>query len=159
MSLSGVFLIIFLTQHLFINLTSLIPDGGKVFNIISHFMGNNPIVQFVLQPVLILGVVVHFSMGIYLEIQNQRSRQISYVGGDNQKYSMIFSCSINKNNKQKSITIFEVTFNVQEYIEACTSNTEILENTYFVDLKNVTRRSRQYHGPALGYLTIERLDR
>lgn len=79
MSLSGVFLIIFLTQHLIINLTSLIPDGGKVFNMISHFMGNNPIVQFILQPVLILGVVVHFSMGIYLEIQNQRSRQISYV--------------------------------------------------------------------------------
>jgi len=79
MSLSGIFLIIFLTQHLIINLTSLIPDGGTVFNITSHFMGNNPLVQFVLQPVLILGVVVHFSMGIYIEIQNQRSRQISYV--------------------------------------------------------------------------------
>lgn len=79
MSLSGIFLIVFLTQHLIINLTSLIPDEGAVFNIISHFMGNNPVVQFILQPILILGVVVHFSMGIYLEIQNQRSRQISYV--------------------------------------------------------------------------------
>ena len=79
MSLSGIFLIVFLTQHLIINLTSLIPDDGGVFNMISHFMGHNPVVQFILQPILILGVVVHFSMGIYLEIQNQRSRQISYV--------------------------------------------------------------------------------
>ncbi len=79
MSLSGIFLIVFLTQHLIINLTSLIPDNGKVFNMISHFMGTNPIVQFLLQPILIFGVVVHFGMGIYLEIQNQRSRQISYV--------------------------------------------------------------------------------
>jgi len=79
MALSGAFLIVFLTQHLIINLTSLIPDDGKVFNFISHFMGNNPIVQFVLQPVLILGVVIHFVMGMYLEILNQRSRQISYV--------------------------------------------------------------------------------
>ena len=79
MALSGAFLIVFLTQHLIINLTSLIPDNGKVFNFISHFMGNNPVVQFVLQPVLILGVVIHFVMGMYLEILNQRSRQISYV--------------------------------------------------------------------------------
>ena len=79
MALSGVFLIVFLTQHLIINLTSLIPDNGRVFNLISHFMGNNPVVQFVLQPVLILGVIVHFVMGMYLEILNQRSRQISYV--------------------------------------------------------------------------------
>ena len=79
MALSGVFLIVFLTQHLIINLTSLIPDNGKVFNFISHFMGNNPVVQFVLQPILILGVVIHFVMGMYLEILNQRSRQISYV--------------------------------------------------------------------------------
>ena len=79
MALSGAFLIVFLTQHLIINLTSLIPDNGRVFNFISHFMGNNPIVQFVLQPVLILGVVIHFVMGMYLEILNQRSRQISYV--------------------------------------------------------------------------------
>ena len=79
MALSGVFLIIFLAQHFIINITSVFPDGGKTFNALSHFMGNNPMVQFVLQPILILGVIVHFSLGIYLEIQNQRSRQVSYV--------------------------------------------------------------------------------
>ncbi len=79
MALSGVFLIVFLTQHLVINLTSLIPDNGKVFNFISHFMGNNPVVQFILQPILILGVMIHFIMGMYLEVLNRRSRQTSYV--------------------------------------------------------------------------------
>ena len=79
MALSGLFLIVFLTQHFIINITSVFPDDGKTFNALSHFMGNNLIVQFVLQPVLILGVMVHFSLGIYLEIQNQRSRQVSYV--------------------------------------------------------------------------------
>lgn len=79
MALSGVFLIIFLTQHLIINITSVFPDNGKTFNMLSHFMGSNWLVQFVLQPTLILGVVFHFSMGIYLEIQNQRSRQTPYI--------------------------------------------------------------------------------
>ena len=90
---------------------------------------------------------------------SEYSHQISYLGGDNQTYSMTFSCTINKHNKQTSITIFNVPFDVQEYAETCVGNTEILENTYFVDDKNVVRRSKQYHGPALGYLLIERLER
>ena len=92
MALSGAFLIIFLTQHLLINLTSLIPDNGKLFNIISHFMGNNPLVQFVLQPVLIAGVIIHFTMGMYLEILNQRTRFLI------QKASIVFNCSKNNSN-------------------------------------------------------------
>ena len=42
-------------------------------------MGNNPLVQFVLQPILIFGVVFHFTMGFVLEIQNRKSRAIQYV--------------------------------------------------------------------------------
>ena len=77
MALSGLFLIIFLTQHLLINLTSLIsPD---LFNTISHFMGTNPIVQYILQPILILGVFFHFVMGFVLEIKNSRARVKSYA--------------------------------------------------------------------------------
>ena len=79
MALSGAFLIIFLTQHLLINLTSLFESDGQTFNKLSHFMGNNPVVQFVLQPILILGVIIHFTMGMYLEILNQRTRQVSYI--------------------------------------------------------------------------------
>lgn len=77
MALSGLFLVIFLTQHFVINLASVIsPD---TFNSWSHFMGNNGLVQFALQPVLIFGVCFHFIMGIVLEIQNRKARPIKYV--------------------------------------------------------------------------------
>ncbi len=79
MALSGIFLMVFLLQHLLINLTSLLPDDGKTFNIISHFMGYNPLVQFVLQPILIFGVFFHFTMGIILEYQNKKARNLKYV--------------------------------------------------------------------------------
>ena len=68
MALSGLFLVIFLTQHFLINITSVI--SADIFNALSHFMGTNPIVQFILQPILIFGVIFHFLMGFYLEIFN-----------------------------------------------------------------------------------------
>ena len=79
MALSGIFLMVFLLQHLAINLTSLIPDNGSTFNKISHFMGYNPIVQFLLQPILIAGVFFHFIMGFFLEYQNRKARNEKYV--------------------------------------------------------------------------------
>ena len=64
MALSGLFLMVFLAQHLTINLLSVI--SAEAFNEASHFMGTNPLVQFVLQPILILGVIFHLLMGFYL---------------------------------------------------------------------------------------------
>ena len=76
MALSGLFLVIFLAQHFTINFTSVIaPD---TFNSWSHFMGYNPVVQFIFQPILIAGVIIHFVMGIVLEIQNNKARDIKY---------------------------------------------------------------------------------
>ena len=77
MALSGLFLISFLVLHLFVNLASLF--GEETYNEFSHFMGNNGFVQFVLQPVLIVGVVFHFVMGFVLELKNRNARPISYV--------------------------------------------------------------------------------
>jgi succinate dehydrogenase / fumarate reductase cytochrome b subunit len=77
MALSGLFLVLFLTQHFSINLLSIFSESS--FNEVSHFMGNNPIVQFILQPILILGVLFHFSMGFILELQNSGSRSVKYV--------------------------------------------------------------------------------
>jgi succinate dehydrogenase / fumarate reductase, cytochrome b subunit len=77
MALSGLFLMFFLLQHLVINMLSVIsPDA---FNEASHFMGTNPIVQFVMQPILIFAVVFHFIMGMVLEYRNNKSRTIKYV--------------------------------------------------------------------------------
>lgn len=77
MALSGLFLVFFLAQHCTINLTSVIAP--ETFNEWSHFMGYNPLVQYVLQPILIGGVIIHFVMGFVLEIQNNRARGIKYA--------------------------------------------------------------------------------
>lgn len=77
MAISGLFLVVFLMQHFIINLTSVF--NKDVFNEISHFMGNNPLVQFVLQPVLIFGVIFHFIMGIVLDLKNRSARYQNYA--------------------------------------------------------------------------------
>ena len=87
------------------------------------------------------------------------SRQISYLGGDNQIQSNIYSCSLKTNNKRSTVIIFDVPFDTQIFIETCTNYAEELKNSYFIDQKKIVRKSVQYHGPALGYLTIERIDR
>lgn len=77
MALSGLFLMVFLLQHFAINITSVFSE--TIFNQFSHFMGTNALVQFVLQPILIFGVVFHFVMGFVLDIQNKRARGTRYA--------------------------------------------------------------------------------
>jgi succinate dehydrogenase / fumarate reductase cytochrome b subunit len=79
MALSAFFLMFFLLQHFVINMTSILPNNGKTFNEISHFMGTNPLIQYVMQPVLIFGVVFHFVMGFILELKNNSARTVKYA--------------------------------------------------------------------------------
>ena len=77
MALSAFFLMFFILQHFAINILSVInPD---TFNEVSHFMGTNSLVQFVMQPILIFGVIFHFAMGFVLEYKNYMSRSVSYA--------------------------------------------------------------------------------
>ena len=95
MALSAFFLMFFLIIHLAVNITSIF--SADLFNQLSHFMGTNPLVQFSLQPVLIIGVIFHFVMGFVLELKNKSARQISYAknnGAANSSWmsrSMIYS--------------------------------------------------------------------
>jgi len=77
MALSALFLIFFLIMHLSVNLTSLFSE--TLFNNLSHFMGTNPMVQFLLQPILIFGVVFHFVMGFVLELKNKKATAVKYA--------------------------------------------------------------------------------
>jgi succinate dehydrogenase / fumarate reductase cytochrome b subunit len=95
MALSALFLMIFLLQHFVINSLSVInPD---TFNEVSHFMGTNWLIQYIMQPILIFGVIFHFVMGFVLEIKNKSARKISYAknnGGANSTWmsrNMIYS--------------------------------------------------------------------
>lgn len=87
MALSALFLMIFLLQHLTINLTA--TFSPETFNELSHFMGTNPVVQFIAQPILIFAVVFHFVMGFILEAKNKQARPVNYQknnGGANSSW-------------------------------------------------------------------------
>jgi succinate dehydrogenase / fumarate reductase cytochrome b subunit len=77
MAASGLFLMFFLVQHLSINMMSVVSED--LFNQVSHFMGTNPVVQGILQPVLIIAVVFHFVWGFVLDIQNRNARKVKYA--------------------------------------------------------------------------------
>ncbi|MFD0863406.1 succinate dehydrogenase cytochrome b subunit [Sungkyunkwania multivorans] len=77
MALSALFLMIFLIMHVSINFTSVFSP--ELFNELSHFMGTNPVIQGLMQPILIFGVIFHFVMGFVLEARNRASRNVSYA--------------------------------------------------------------------------------
>ena len=81
MALSAMFLLVFLLIHLSVNLLSIFSEDA--FNTASHFMGYNPLIQFVMQPVLVAGVIFHFVMGFGLEMKNKNARPVKYAVANN----------------------------------------------------------------------------
>ncbi len=77
MALSAMFLLIFLILHLSVNLLSVFSKDG--FNSASDFMGYNPLVQFLMQPILGFAVIFHFVMGFILELRNNKARPVKYL--------------------------------------------------------------------------------
>jgi len=77
MALSAFFLMLFLLMHLSINLLSVFSE--ETFNAASQFMGTNWLIQFVMQPILIFGVVFHFVMGFILELKNKKAIGVPYA--------------------------------------------------------------------------------
>ncbi len=78
MSLTGIFLILFLTVHLIGNLQLLIPDGGKTFNEYAHFMGHNKLIQIVSIGNFFF-ILLHIVYGIMLTLGNQKARPVQYA--------------------------------------------------------------------------------
>jgi succinate dehydrogenase / fumarate reductase cytochrome b subunit len=78
MSVSGLFLILFLFVHLVLN-SFLLLDGvlgfetGQMFNAGAHFMATNPLIK-VMEPVLALGFIIHIIYSIILTFQNMKAR-------------------------------------------------------------------------------------
>ncbi len=75
MSITGLFLIVFLVVHLTANLFLLV--GSDAFNVVSHFMATNPLIQ-IMQPVLALGFILHIIYASILTLQNRNARPVSY---------------------------------------------------------------------------------
>ena len=134
MALSGLFLMLFLAQHFFINMTSVF--SSDTFNSISHFMGNNPLVQFVIQPILIVGVIFHFIMGFVLDFKNRSARPVGYAknnGAANSSWAsrnMIISGSV----VLAFILVHFYDFWVPEMVYKYVDGSPLNETRYFEEL-------------------------
>ena len=78
MSISGLFLILFLFVHLTLN-SFLVLDStlgfqeGQLFNAGAHFMATNPLIK-VMEPILALGFIIHILYSLILTFQNMKAR-------------------------------------------------------------------------------------
>lgn len=77
MSLSGIFLVLFLIVHVGLNACIWANDGGVMFNKAAHFMGAN-IIPRILEIGLFAGFLLHIIQGFVLEFQNRSKRKIGY---------------------------------------------------------------------------------
>jgi succinate dehydrogenase / fumarate reductase cytochrome b subunit len=78
MSITGLFLLVFVGVHLGINLLLIFDDSGDLFNQGAHFMSTNPLIK-VMEPILGLGFVIHIIWSFYLEYQNWMARPVKYA--------------------------------------------------------------------------------
>lgn len=78
MSLTGIFLILFLTEHFISNLLLLKSDNGVAFNEFAHFMKHNPLIV-IGEVVLFLGFIFHIVDGIMLMVKNRKARPVGYA--------------------------------------------------------------------------------
>lgn len=77
MSLTGLFLAIFLVEHLAGNLLLLKGDGGEAFNAYAQFMGGNPIVR-IMEIGLLSLLLLHVFNGTRLWLSNRAAREKKY---------------------------------------------------------------------------------
>ncbi len=78
MSLTGFFLILFLTVHLLGNLAIFSDDGGLAFNAYAVFMGHNPLIK-VVSYALYISILAHAIIAVWLWIDNKLARPVGYA--------------------------------------------------------------------------------
>ena len=77
MSLTGLFLITFLIEHVLGNFLLFKDDGGVSFNDYSHDMSHNVFIRIV-EIFLFLGIIFHFVDGYILWLRNRGARPVRY---------------------------------------------------------------------------------
>jgi succinate dehydrogenase / fumarate reductase cytochrome b subunit len=77
MSLTGIFMSLFLIEHLIGNLLLLKFDGGIAFDAYAHFMGGNPLVR-TLEVGLLALFVIHIINGARVWLYNRKARNKKY---------------------------------------------------------------------------------
>ena len=79
MSLSGLFLIVFLLVHLVANL--FIFAGAEAYDAACHFMDSNPLIK-IMVPFLALGFAIHILYAFILTLHNMKARPVRYAVKD-----------------------------------------------------------------------------
>ncbi len=77
MSLTGLFLIIFLVEHLVGNLLLFANDHGAKYEAYSEFLVSNPVIRFI-EIFLFLAIVVHALLAVFLKLKNRMTRPVKY---------------------------------------------------------------------------------
>ncbi len=93
MGITGLFLVLFLLVHCFINALIFVNDGGLTFNMGAHFMAGNWLIRAG-EIVLFVGLLVHIVQGARLTFQNQAARPVKYAVNDGQANSKWYSRSM-----------------------------------------------------------------
>lgn len=73
MAFTGLFLILFLMVHMYLNAQIFLPDGKEKFLAGAHFMGTNPLTR-ILEIGLVIGFLLHIIQGLMLWAQNKKKR-------------------------------------------------------------------------------------
>ena len=84
MSLTGLFLILFLVIHLLGNLQLLVDDGGATFNAYAYMMTNNPLIKVVAYGNYFF-IILHAVMGFMLWSKNRSAKGSTYAVRSNAK--------------------------------------------------------------------------
>lgn len=136
MSLTGLFLIVFLVVHLIGNLQLLHGDEGRAFNIYTRFMTTNPFIGTV-SYILYTFILVHTIWAIILSGKNRRARgQVGYAVVKNSSPWT----SRNMGILGTFIFIFIVIHMKQFWYEMKVGNIEMVlyDNVQYADLYKVT---------------------
>ncbi len=80
MSLTGIFLILFLVVHMTGNLQLLANDGGRSFNVYAEFMSENPFIR-VISIGLYAFILLHAIQGIVLYLANRKAKGSTHSTG------------------------------------------------------------------------------
>ncbi len=78
MSLTGIFLILFLIVHLIGNLQLLSSDGGRAFNEYTEFMSTNALIQTIAKGNYVF-ILAHAIIGIMLYFKNKAAKGSKYA--------------------------------------------------------------------------------
>jgi succinate dehydrogenase / fumarate reductase, cytochrome b subunit len=77
MSLTGLFLMVFLTEHLIGNLLLFANDNGALYEAYGHFLVVNPVIRMI-EILLFLSITVHAVLATILWWNNRQTRPVKY---------------------------------------------------------------------------------